>query len=197
MTKNTKFLLTMCVVLLLISLTFNIILLNKMESNNIHKAYHGYFPYLLVTKLDRQSHILDYIGIYCNKVQDGEMTVGELKFYLKGVKHYTQNDIFAGLHNILYESNEGIKDTLIEISGVICTTDEIIEYASLNDLDELSEIYAELGNLLDRNNKEDSLTYYLLKNSYDDSNSFNKVLKKVNSILSDYRSKHDEILRNR
>lgn len=159
--KNSYFVIG--IFILIISVCLNIYLYSNMiklkkDSSTINE----YLRYLLVLKLDRQSDIFYKLGNFIDQIEKDSLSPDEFNLYLSGTKEFSQNDIIHGVNEIVFEDDKEMVDILTRITRVAATSDDILENAYNNELNNLQERYYSLSSLLNRNNKDSSLTYYIL-----------------------------------
>ena len=97
---------------------------------------------------------------------------------MEGIDTFFQDDMFAMFNEILFEDKPELKDTLSELSAAIAMTKEILENSSEEEKEILLDVYKDLEYLLNANNEENSLTYYMDLDKFDDPH-LDKIIEEI------------------
>lgn len=177
------------ILLLAFSLIFNVVVVTQANNNPLEKQYddYGYVNYLLTKKLDAQSYIFHNISRYFISIEKQENTNNDLLHYLNGVGEFTKGDMLKGLNNIVLEDHKDISEVLHDITLTIIDTEKFLDKSYSPHYKELSILYEELSGLLNRNNKEKSLSYFIsTKNPADER--VHDILIEIRNILTEIKS---------
>lgn len=170
--------------LLIVSVCLNIYLYSDMTKlTKDSSKIDDYLKYVIVLKLDRQSDIFYKLGNFVDEINKGSLSFNELNSYLSGIKEFSQNDILHGVNEIIFKDNKELVDILTRITESTAISDGVLEKISDYELNNLKENYYRLSLLLNRNNKNNSLTYYILNNV--NNSDLKRILNEINSNLSE------------
>jgi len=161
------------VIVLVMLLISNVIFISKyLDERNDQEILKGDLGYFMKLKLRKQCDVFYYIVKYLENPMRYTSPVfkGEDEFYsyLEGIDFFFQDDMFAMFNEILFEDKPELKDTLSDLSVAIVMTEEIFENSSEEEKELLLDVYKHLEYLLNENNKENSLTYYMDLDKLDD-----------------------------
>lgn len=176
------------ILLLAISLILNVVVVTQANNNSLEEQYndYGYINYLLTKKLDAQSYIFHNISRYFVSIEKKENTTNDLLHYLNGVGEFTKGDMLKGLNNIVLEDYEDISEVLHDITLTIIDTEKFLDKSYSPHYKELSILYEELSGLLNRNNKEKSLSYFIsTKNPADER--VDDILLEIRDVITEIR----------
>lgn len=157
------------------------------ESNN---QLNSYLNYTIVLRIDRQCDIYDnYVG-YLEKIKDNNSGIEEFNAYVKGIKMFAQQDILNGIYNSQLENNSELNKLMRELYFTLDLDFDIMKHMDNEDIDKMINIYNELIELLNRNNKEASLTYYIFRGDINNKN-LKKIISEVNSKIQELKDIKD------
>lgn len=121
----------------------------------------------IVLRLDRQCDICYYYGICLDRIANSQMSKEEFSQYALGTELLTREDMLNGFYTLRFGDSGEIADALHTMSHSSYISQRILNVLSADDMASLSELYFELSELFDRNNKQ-SLSYFVSINDLDD-----------------------------
>lgn len=168
---RSKLLLLLFTIIAAALLIFNLFCLlsnTKLKDNN--SVYADCTNNTIVLRLDRQSDICYFYGIYFEKMANNEMSKSEFLQYALGTELITREDMLNGFYSLQFEDNSEIADAIHTMSYSTYISKEALNILTIDDMNRLSELYFQLSKLFGRNNKQ-SLSYFVSKNDLDNPDS--------------------------
>jgi hypothetical protein len=176
------------ILILILSLTANVLLISQVRDKtaNIQADDYGYVNYLLTRKMDTESYVLHSISQYFILINKEERSVNDLRHYLNGVGEFLKGDFLRGVDNTILEERNDIREVQRDIIITIIDTEKFLDNSYSVHYKELSVLYEELADLLNRNNKEKSLSYFISIEDYDNEK-IKDVLGEIKNVISEIR----------
>jgi hypothetical protein len=173
---------------LAVSIIANILLISQVRFKTATSQVddYGYLNYLLTKKMDTQSYILHNTSQYFILIDKEERSSNDLRHYLNGVGEFLKGDILRGVDNMILEERNDIREVQRDIIITIIDTEKFLDNSYSTHYKELSVLYEELADLLNRNNKEKSLSYFISIEDYDDEK-IKDVLGEIKNVISEIR----------
>ncbi|MBO8169450.1 MAG: hypothetical protein H0Z35_09745 [Thermoanaerobacteraceae bacterium] len=190
--RNIKLWVLVIIVISVLSLSFTACAGQKrsVNKNSSLKYVDGNFKYAISKKVNTLSHIYGDIAWMLKRIADGKMTIKEFEYYNYGVNRFIQDNNFRMIETLLFEdSNDRLYQLLVDINIPIINAKTIVKNVAKDELYDIAQIYSDLRELTDGNNKK-SLSYYIL--NYDEING-QKITQAVNEIEARVRQLNELI----
>lgn len=145
-----------------------------------------YLNYLIVLRLGRQSDIYFMCNHYLQEIETQTSQTNDLAQYLAGVKVFTQQEMIDGVYEIMLSDYEDLQELIRRICGSNNISVDKINKMTSKEIKSIEKIYIELSEYLNRNNKEESLTYYILHEDLENNNVAEQVdvlINEINALL--------------
>ncbi len=195
MTNPRNKLVVALIIVLLVSISFNIILFNNYkEIKADQEATDDSIIFFGVrAKLFQYTDTYHYIAKFLSNPKKTPEQSEKFKNFMDGTIYFLMNETNSDIATaVAYKDDDRLKTVFDELRCAILTMKSISKnLAEMTDLEieELAKVYGNLFELLNENNQEDSFTYNLVHNKLDDPNLdriINEIHSNTNYILTEY-----------
>ena len=198
MTNSRNPLIVALIIILLVSISFNVILFNNYKDikTDQEATNDSIIMFGVRAKLMQYTDTYDYIARFLRNPKKTPEQSEIFKNYMDGTIYFLMSGTTSNIATaVAYKDDDRLKNVFYELADVIYAVrffSENLEKMTDLEIEELAKVYANLFELLYGNNQENSFTYYIVHNELDNpklDRIINEIHSNTNYILTEYSSR--------